>query len=160
MTHGSHLFRRFALMMSVPALMGLIGTRFTLAINCTESLPEHVFLIDKADKTDFAEQDFIAFTSLNMPPIPDGLTIVKKVAGRGGDQIRVIDREVFIHETRLARAKPVSDAGTPLSVTREMVVPEHYYYVHAPHPDSYDSRYANVGLIGPARIVGRAYVIF
>jgi len=47
-----------------------------------------------------------------------------------------------------------------LERTKGGVIPEGHYYMYAPHPDSLDSRYSMVGLIGQPLILGKTIPIF
>ena len=80
---------------------------------------------------------------------------VLTVDTRAGDA----DRTVRIDGAAIGRAKARALDGRPLEAVRPGVIPEGHYYVHADHVDSHDSRYAEIGLVPRARILGRAVAL-
>lgn len=140
------------------ALM-IFTSRYQVALNMTESLPGSVFLIDKNDKRP-VKGKLIAFTWKGAPPIPDGITVIKKVAGTAGDAIAVHNRFVFINRQAVGRAKALSRTGEPLTVVTQGTIPEGYFFAAGDHPDSFDSRYSPPGLIADWQIKGRAYPLW
>ena len=53
-------------------------------------------------------------------------------------------------------AKSHTQDGRPISPISPGTIPPGHFYLYAEHPDSHDSRYAEVGLVPRARILGRA----
>ena len=85
---------------------------------------------------------------------------VKTVRGLPGTIIAVgPDGTVRVGGAALGRAKRRALDGRPLQAIEPGTVPADHYYVHAAHPDSHDSRYAEIGLIPRSRIRGRAYAL-
>ena len=85
---------------------------------------------------------------------------VKTVRGLPGSAVAVsADRTVRVGGAALGRAKRRALDGRPLQAIAPGTVPADHYYVHAAHPDSHDSRYAEIGLIPRSRIRGRAYAL-
>ena len=82
---------------------------------------------------------------------------LKSVAGVPGDRI-VVDpnRGVWIDDRFIGRAKPASLNGRALEPVASGRVPAGHFFVFADHPDSHDSRYAEIGLVPRERIRGRA----
>ena len=137
----------------------VVSSYWRVAINVTPSLPDHVYLIDLKDAT--PERDgLIAFKAQGMPPIPDQVTVVKIVRGLPGDVITVIERAVYVNGRFAGYAKPKSHTGESLMPITSQTIPEGKVFVHAPHPDSFDSRYAIPGLIDQAQVIGRARALF
>ncbi len=132
---------------------------WSLAINWGESLPGHLYLIHKTDRT-LERGGVVAFRWHGTGPYPQGITFTKIVAGIPGDTVRFQGREVFVNDVHLASAKPFSRTGEPLQLGPTGVIPAHRFYVHAPHPDSLDSRYAITGWIDSAQVLGRAQRLF
>ena len=76
---------------------------------------------------------------------------LKSVAGVPGDRIAVdANRGVWIGDRFIGRAKPVAQNGRALEAVASGPVPDGHFFVFADHPDSHDSRYAEIGL-GAAR---------
>ena len=85
---------------------------------------------------------------------------VKTVRGLPGAVVAVSpEGTVRVGGAALGRAKARALDGRPLKAIAPGTVPADHYYVHAAHPDSHDSRYAEVGLIPRSRIRGRAYAL-
>lgn len=137
----------------------LFTSRYQLALNMTESLPGTVFLIDKKDR-EVSRGRYVAFTWQGAAPIPDGITVIKRVAGVEGDQLTVTDRNVFINGHKVGIAKTHSRTGDPLVAISDAIIPFGYFYASADHPDSFDSRYAKPGLIPTSAVKGRAILIW
>ena len=127
-----------------------------IGINGTDSLPGHVFLILKTERPRAGE--LIAFR----PPDDrrfyrwDGAVFVKIAAGTGGDRVTWVGRDFFIDGRPMGTAKIRATTGEPLSTSPAGVIPAGHYFVWTPHPDSYDSRYSDIGWIAPDRVIGRA----
>ena len=101
-------------------------------------------------------------TVLFDPPVSVGsrTPYLKTVRGLPGAVLTVdADRTVRIDGVAVGRAKTHALDGRPLVAIRPGVVPEGGYYVHADHPDSHDSRYAEIGLVPRNRILGRALAL-
>lgn len=153
----THWIRAHACGLLIASLMMLLFiSRFQLGINLSESMAGHVFLIDKKEKS-VAVGELVAFSSQNAAPIPDGVTLIKRVAGVAGDRVTVKNRFVFINDKPVALAKPASRTGDPLQPINSIVIPEGFFFALGEHPDSFDSRYARPGLIHSNTVRGRAY---
>ena len=66
------------------------------------------------------------------------------------------DGTVFLNGEPVGRAKSHALDGRPLAAIAPGIIPPGHYYLHADHPDSHDSRYAEIGLVARGRILGRA----
>ena len=85
---------------------------------------------------------------------------LKTVRGVPGMHIDMrANRTVFLDGVPLGRAKAHARDGRPLEAIVPGVIPPGHYYLHADHADSYDSRYAEVGLVPRGRILGRAVAL-
>jgi conjugal transfer pilin signal peptidase TrbI len=164
----------------------LIGSHYvTLVVNVTESLPHHVYLVLKQDRA-VVRGDYAAFLWTGNRPYPSGLSFIKQVAGVPGDVVTVdANRRFQILEAPSAaelvrsageatgmagRVRDVGEAkrygsvgnmeGVPLELGFQGVIPVGRLYMHGWHADSLDSRYALLGLVDEARILGRAIPLF
>ena len=82
---------------------------------------------------------------------------LKSVRGVPGMTVSVdADGTVRLDGVPAGRAKTHALDGRPLAPIEPGVIPPGYFYVHAGHVDSHDSRYAEIGLVPAARILGRA----
>ncbi len=82
---------------------------------------------------------------------------LKTVRGVPGMRIEVgRDGTVFLDGARAGMAKTHALDGRPLRAIAPGIIPPGHFYLHADHVDSHDSRYAEIGLVPRARILGRA----
>ena len=96
------------------------------------------------------------------PPEALGSSVpyLKTVVGLPGARIEVdADRRVWLDGEPVARAKAEALDGRRLNPIAATVIPPDRYYLHGDHPDSHDSRYAEVGLVPRERILGRAVAL-
>lgn len=136
------------------------SSHYRLAVNVTESLPGHLYLIKQDAASSYARGTLIAFRWAGDKPIPQGTTVVKEIAGITGDTISHREHQIFINNQTISRLKTHSQSGEPLEPGPTGVISQNHYYVHAPHPDSLDSRYAKCGLIHASQIIGEAIELF
>ncbi|NKB55049.1 MAG: type VI secretion protein [Alphaproteobacteria bacterium] len=127
-----------------------------LAWNETDSLPQALFLVRLGELP--AKGDYVLFD----PPAAVGSrhAFIKRVAGVAGDRVAVEDRTVTVGGVTIGAAKTLSRNGAPLDPIAPVAIPPGFYFVHADHGDSYDSRYQNIGLVPDSRILGRAVPLF
>ncbi len=82
---------------------------------------------------------------------------LKTVRGVPGMTVSVdADGTVRLDGEPVGRAKTHALDGRALAPIAPGVIPPGRFYVHAGHVDSHDSRYAEIGLVPAARILGRA----
>ena len=96
------------------------------------------------------------------PPAAVGAPVpyLKTVRGLPGARVDVDeDGTVRIDGVPIGWAKTHALDGRALEAIAPGVVPPGHYYLHADHPDSHDSRYAEIGLVPRARILGRAVAL-
>ena len=107
----------------------------------------------------FGEDPKIGERVLFEPPPAVGSKVpyLKTVRGLPGMRIAIEpDRTVFLDGVAVGRAKTHALDGRPLEAIAPGVIPPGRYFLHADHPDSHDSRYAEIGLVPRTRILGRA----
>ncbi|MYF99032.1 hypothetical protein F4212_07830 [Candidatus Poribacteria bacterium] len=98
------------------------------------------------------------------PPVPEsgipGMPYLKTILGTPGMHVSVDSGGiVMVGNTVAGEAKTNALDGRPLKPTEPTIIPPGHYYVHAGHVDSHDSRYAEIGLVPRARILGRAFSV-
>ena len=107
----------------------------------------------------FEEAPAVGDRVLFEPPEAVGSAVpyLKTVRGVPGMRVDVdADGAVRLDGIAVGRAKTHALDGRPLAAIAPGVIPPGHYYLHADHADSYDSRYAEIGLVPAARILGRA----
>ena len=96
------------------------------------------------------------------PPAAVGSDVpyLKTVRGAPGMTVTVdADGTVRLDGVPAGRAKTRALDGRPLAAIAPGVIPPEHFYLHADHADSHDSRYAEIGLVPRARILGRAVAL-
>lgn len=153
------LLRHKLVLLVVIGFIVVFNYFFTIGINATESLPDHVYLVVKQQKH-IQPGDYVAFRWNGGGPYPAGLTFIKLVKGVSGDLIEERNRTFFVNGSYVGVAKEKSRTGEPLQIGTTGVIPPNHFYAYAPHKDSLDSRYAMMGLVSFERIQGRAIPLF
>lgn len=126
-------------------------------INATESLPYWAFLIENDRRPERGEYVFFdpprsALVTRHFgvrPPM-----FGKIVYGMPGDVVSREGRIFFINGKPVAVAKARSRLGEPLATGPTGTIPRDCYFVGTPHADGFDSRYAQIGWICRARLIG------
>lgn len=115
---------------------------FTLFINGTESLPQK-FFVKKENLKNPSKGDYILFSH---PWVKTKL--VKEVVGVAGDFIQVEENRVFVNGRDCGQCLTFSPrSGKRFSSIESGIIPEGFFFVYAPHRESFDSRYREFGLI-------------
>lgn len=134
--------------------------RYQYTLNLTESLPEKLFIIDTKDQAHHSTGNYIGMAWKGGWGYPKNAVFVKIIAGQAGDKITVKDRFVFVNGELVGYAKPKNRGGIPLPTIQEQVIPPHKLFVKGSHMNSFDSRYADFGLIDEEQIIGHAHGFF
>lgn len=126
-------------------------------INQTDSLPNWAFLVEK--KATPTRGGYVFFKVPRTPltvahfgenPAPFG----KYVYGMPGDVVTRVGNQVLVNGKPFMRLKPLTKRGEPLAPGPIGVVPRGCYFVGTPHPHGFDSRYADIGFVCGAAILG------
>lgn len=137
------------------SIMILISQFAIIRWNRSNSLPGRMFI---GTSWTFTPQrgDVISFDHPTFPA-----PIAKIVVGVAGDKVTIINGRVLVngvdHGVILDKS-PTS--GTPLTPIQSCTIPDDYVYVWSPHPESFDSRYQDIGLIHVSRIKERLWCVF
>ena len=118
----------------------LIGTE--VHINRTSSLPHSVFLVIKF--LPMQKGDLVSIRG-HQPKYVPNITLTKRIVGVASDEVPCG-----------AKLKNATQQGHPLSALCVHEIPRGYVYVQADHPDSFDSRYNEFGLVRVDHLIGRA----
>lgn len=137
--------------------------RYEMRWNISESLKAWFFIVDT--KTLPQKGDYVAFNyydksnqvyKMGLSEAPQ-VVFIKQVVGVEGDVVTHQDREIFVNGQSMGIAKPRSKGGRKLDINPFTgAIPKGYYYVYTPHKDSYDSRYADIGLVPVKEVRGKA----
>lgn len=140
----------------VGAVVWALSPIVTLGWNETASLPGKVYAVAHQQRPDKGQ--LAAFYPPPNPYYPREMWFTKIIVGVPGDVISHRGRLVLINGKPVGVARVTdSERRRRLSMVKAQVIPEGFYFVWTPHPRSYDSRYADIGLVHEDRIIGRAY---
>lgn len=133
-------------------MVGIVVDNVQILMNHTPSLPYRYFL--HFPKRTPRKNDLTVFEH------PSGKCLLKKIIGSEGDRL-FYDKEgcLWVGKTKVGAAKRVNRQGEMLIKIPAGVIPKGYVFLYAPHEESLDSRYTQVGLIYEKHLQGRAYGI-
>jgi conjugal transfer pilin signal peptidase TrbI len=152
----------------------LLNHQYHFGVGITNSLPYRFYLAKRDAK--FVSGDYVTYLYQGFYTEDKPRTFVKNVGGVSGDNVSlqvknavefkngdadafeaVNQQRVLINgvELPLAIVKPVSRTGRPMQALTPGVIPAGFAYLHAAHKDSFDSRYADIGLVPYKNITGR-----
>ncbi len=130
----------------------------SLGLNLTQSLPDKYFLI--LEGREYNINDYVAFRKKNKWY---NHTLAKQIKGVEGDEIIVFKNQLFLSTNKekkfLGYIKKQALDGSNLTPIKEGKIPKDYYLLIAPHIDSLDSRYEDIGLIHKSEIIARVVPI-
>jgi len=132
-----------------------LGEDYVLGVNVSNSLPWHIFLIEKNTKV--KRGDYVAFHSLKNSILDGKVILIKKIVGVAGDRVEEKRRHYYINDQDYGFSHELTQKGTALHLGPTGIIPFEKYYVSAPNPLSFDSRYAELGWIGESQMIGKAY---
>ena len=126
-------------------------------INASESLPNWAFFVARG-KTP-AKGDYVFFVPPDNALVrrhfgPETGPFGKRVIGMAGSLVEHRGAYVYVDGVRVAHMKPLTRTGEPLTPGPVGRVPRGCYYVGTPHPDGFDSRYAEIGFACAKQLVG------
>lgn len=87
-------------------------------------------------------------------------TFFKRVAGVAGDTVRVQGRTVWVAGRYIGVAAERTHRGVPLTLNAPGTIPAGYLFAQGDHPGSFDSRYAESGLVPVGAVIGVAHPVF
>lgn len=135
------------------AMNWLVG-HYMVAGNETESLPDKFFVVERGLHT-VNRGELLAFhVGSDVRHYPVGMVFIKQVVGMPGDEIIWVGDTVYVAGKPVGTAKSENRFGEALEKTPAGVIPNGKYFVATSHPDSYDSRYREMGLVADTQVAG------
>ncbi|MDP3334463.1 MAG: S26 family signal peptidase [Alphaproteobacteria bacterium] len=150
-----HTIKRFLWIGLFLSSLILISRFMIVRWNLSNSLPGRMFI---GTTWSFTPQrgDIVSFDH-PMFPAP----IAKVVVGVAGDFVDILSGHAIVNGSDRGIILDKSPrSGKPLTPIEHGLIPDDYVYVWAPHPESFDSRYADIGLIHLSRIKERLWCVF
>lgn len=126
-------------------------------VNMTDSLPNWAFLIDRRRMPE--KGDYVFFEPTSNPLLRRHFghrprLFGKIVFGVAGDVVDHEGQDVTINGVMVARMKPFTRQGEPLTPGAIGPVPPGCYFAGTSHKDGFDSRYAEIGFVCVRQIAG------
>jgi len=126
-------------------------------INTTDSLPNWAFVIERGRIP--VRGDYVVFDPPRVPLVirhfgPKPRMFGKIVYGVPGDVVTQTGPIVRINGRAVARMKPETRFGEPLTPGATGTIPLGCFFAGTPHEDGFDSRYAEIGFVCHRQIVG------
>lgn len=132
-----------------------------LYINWTNSLPYRLVWVEYGAQP--ALGDLMVYHFVGSPFRHEdlsGLRFFKRVAGVAGGRIEVSDRTVTVNGRMVGFAKLRTRTGEKLDTIAPGIIPAGHYFAQSDSLDSFDSRYAQSGLVKESQVIGVAHVVF
>lgn len=128
-----------------------------LLVNATDSLPNWAFVIHRRQLPQLGQ--FVFFDPPHGALVRRHFGVKpqlfgKIVYGLPGDVVAHQGTLVTINGKPIGRMKPRTRSGEPLTMGATGPIPRGCYYAGSPHPDGFDSRYAEIGFVCSRQIVG------
>jgi conjugal transfer pilin signal peptidase TrbI len=132
--------------------------------NWTPSVPYRVVYIDYGSRA-IQRGDLIVYSFAGQAGEKDypGLKeqpFFKRVVGLPGDEVTVVDRDVFVNKVFVGHAKTHTFDRRPIEPIASTVIPPGHLYVQGTSVDSFDSRYRSSGLVAQRDIEAKVRPIF
>jgi conjugal transfer pilin signal peptidase TrbI len=135
-----------------------------LLFNWTPSIPYRVVLVQYGRRQTLQRGDFIVYAfdgpAQRTYPGLRAQPFFKQIRGVPGDRVTAIDRQVFVNGLPVGLAKTATFDRRPLTPIAATIIPPGYYYVQGSHPDSFDSRYRESGLVRADQVIGKVLPLF
>ena len=128
---------------------------YQVSLNETDSLPDKFFVVGRGYHTPVLGEEMAFRVGEGVRHYPIGMTWVKRVAGVPGDKIEWHGDVVSVGGKAIGKALATNRYGEAMARVPAGVIPAGHYFVTTPHPASYDSRYADIGLISDQQVVGK-----
>jgi len=152
----------FVIMASLSAitlyLITLLSQRFQVMVNVSHSLPFQVGILIKPPS--FGKGQWVAFHPPASALHGRSDILVKIISGIPGDNVTHCDDTVIVNDELIGSVQTRTKNNIPLHPGFSGEITDNYYFVSSPHPDSFDSRYREVGLIHQSQLLGRVVVLW
>ena len=135
--------------------MDTLSESYGVMVNQSESLPYWLFFRKKAQLEMIEHGILVSFWH----PVSKEL-VAKEVVGLPGDEIRIQNDRVYVNEMDIGVLQKATSTGIPLKPIEDEMIKEGYVFVRGRHERSFDSRYAEFGLVPIDSIQDMLKVIF
>lgn len=134
-------------------LVFMVSQNLRFLISETDSLAQHYFI--QVRRMPVKLNDYTVVWS----DWHRGL-IIKKIIGVAGDKIWFDDDKLFVNDIKIGSYKSIATDGRILHPIAAQTIPKGYVFLAATHPQSFDSRYQELGLVATDQLKGRVFPLF
>jgi conjugal transfer pilin signal peptidase TrbI len=132
-------------------IYGIAATQIQLVLNATPSLPYKLFVLSKRSHPCLkipSKDRFILFYKSEV-----GVSVVKQVKGLPGSEIHYDEQgRLWVDDFCVGKPHIALNVGKPVTAIQAGIIPPNFVFAYGSHDRSFDSRYAEFGLI-PVRII-------
>lgn len=147
--------RQWLMMMSLSGATYLFMTVTAIGIGQTPSLPYRYYFTIKGLTPQL--HDLVSIKGHTTVYHPQPLSYVKRLAGVSGEPITIKHKQLFVGGRLIGPIRTHTRSGQPLTSLKASIIPPGYVFVSADHPHSFDSRYAEFGLVKLEHIQGTTW---
>jgi conjugal transfer pilin signal peptidase TrbI len=120
----------------------------------SNSLPYN-FFVSKLINEEIRKGDYVVFFSKEF-----NTYFVKQVKGLPNDTVDYISGHVYVDNFNCGKVLKKSSSGKRFTLIQGSKVPEGCLYLYGPHPESFDSRYNEMGFISQCEIKEVVWPLF
>ena len=121
-----------------------------VVVNKTDSLPIRTFIHLKRQLPKKGDYTLVSSAWYNG-------RLIKQVLAEAGEKITYDSKGIlYVGRQKIGVPKTQSKDGRELTPIAPQVIPDGYVFLYAPHNESFDSRYAELGLVKKSALQGRA----
>lgn len=128
----------------------VLAAHVHLVVNKTDSLPIKTFIHLKHQPPKKGDYTLVSSAWYNG-------RLIKQVLAEAGEKITYDSQgALYVGSKKIGVPKTKTKEGKPLTPIAPQVIPEGYVFLYAPHNESFDSRYVELGLVKKSALQGCA----
>lgn len=132
----------------VIALVAILTKEVQILISNTDSLPQHYFLRFR-NKAPKLNNYTVVWNNWYKQ------RVIKKIVGVSGDRIWYDhDNQLFVNNQLIGAPQPIAADGKKLHPIKAQIIPKNLVFLAGEHLRSFDSRYAEFGLVPINKLEG------
>jgi len=120
----------------------------------SDSLPYKFFWLIKKQQSFPQKNQLVAIDNHDTNYVHN-VKFIKIVGGVAGDLITIVNHQIWINHTLIGKLRTHTNSQQPLTPIVNTIIPPGWIFVYATHPDSFDSRYREFGLVKIDKIIGK-----
>jgi len=125
---------------------GIAATQIRLVLNATTSLPHKLFVLSKRHHSSLTIPSKDRFILFYKPAI--GTNVIKQVKGIPGSILSYDEQgRLWVDDFCVGKPHATSSSGKPVDAIQAGIIPPHFVFAYGSHERSFDSRYADFGLV-------------